>query len=102
VDEHRHPRITRHVPGPLALGFGVHQQHLAVGVHPGQQGLGLTVGHQRHHGGQIRTLGQADNVIVERHLRLLGVRAPDHTHSGRHRTSGGNPGGVATHCQLPR
>ena len=63
-----------HVARALALRLGVDQQVVAVGVHPGEQGLGLAVGHQRDHGGQVGALGQADGVVVEGHGARLSVR----------------------------
>src|SRR5689334_13969091 len=36
VDQHGDPGVPADVPGPLPLRLGVHQDVLAVGVHPGQ------------------------------------------------------------------
>jgi hypothetical protein len=67
VEKHRDARIAADIPRSLALRLGVDEQVFAIGVDPGQQCLGLAVGHQRHDGRESGSLGKTDNVGVERH-----------------------------------
>jgi hypothetical protein len=62
-NQHGDPRVALHILVALAQGHGVDEQILAVGVDPGVLRLGLCVGHERDDGRQVRTLGQADDVV---------------------------------------
>ena len=70
-DQQGDPRVTLQVLVALALGLGVDEEVLPVGVHPRVLRLRLAVGHEGDDAGQVLALGQTDDGAVERHGLLL-------------------------------